>query len=232
VEANNAPDLLLKVDQLTLSDGTVAFINDNCDHQYILYLSSFNAHLSNLSNHSEEYVSTIKADGRFMGSGAASLAGTFRPQKRGSDFDLNLGVDGANLPWVKDLLRAYGRFDVQSGEMSIYSQASVKRGTISGYIKTLFSNVVVYDHEKHKEKPVLHHAYELMIGGAAKLLKNRSTQQIATEVSLNGKLDSPTMSTWEALRKLISNAFIDAIEPGFDRALGWNSNTASKQRAQ
>jgi hypothetical protein len=71
-----------------------------------------------------------------------------------------------------------------------------------------------------------------MIGGAAKLLKNRSTQQTATEVSLKGKLDSPTMSTWEALGKLISNAFIDAIEPGFDRALGRNSNTASKQHAQ
>jgi hypothetical protein len=71
-----------------------------------------------------------------------------------------------------------------------------------------------------------------MIGGAAKLLKNRSTQQTATEVSLKGKLDSPTMSTWEALGKLISNAFIDAIEPGFDRALGRNSNTASKKHAQ
>jgi hypothetical protein len=125
-----------------------------------------------------------------------------------------------------------GASTYKSGDVSIYSQASVKRGTISGYIKTLFRNVVVYNHNKDKEKPVFHQAYELMIGSAAKLLKNRSTQQIATEVSLNGKLDSPTMSTWEALGKLISNAFIDAIEPGFDRALGRNSNTASKQHAQ
>ena len=59
-----------------------------------------------------------------------------------------------------------------------------------------------------------------MIGGAAKLLKNRSSQNIPTVVSLNGKLDSPTTSTWEALEKLISNAFIAAIKPGFDRATG------------
>jgi hypothetical protein len=232
VKVNNAPDLLLKVDQLKLNDATVAFLNDNSDHRYSIHLSSFNAHLTNLSNHSEENVSTIRADARFMGSGETTLTGTFRPQKQGSYFDLNLGVERANLPSLNDLLRAYGRFDVQSGDVSIYSQASVKRGAISGYIKTLFSNVVVYNHQKDKEKPILHQAYELMIGSAAKVLKNRSTQQIATEVSLNGKLDSPTMNTWEALGKLISNAFIDAIEPGFDRALGRNSNTASKQHAQ
>jgi hypothetical protein len=140
-----------------------------------------------------------------------------------------LGVDKANLTSLNDLLRAYGRFDVQSGNVSIYSQASVKRGTISGYIKTLFSNVVVYNHEKDKGKPVLHQAYELMIGGATRLLKNHSTQQTATEISLNGKLDSPTISTWEALRKLVSNAFINAIEPGFDHATGWTSSTGPRQ---
>jgi hypothetical protein len=93
----------------------------------------------------------------------------------------------------------------------------------------LFSNVVVYNHEKDKGKPVLHQAYELMIGGAAKLLKNRSTQQTATEISLNGKLDSPTISTWEALGKLVSNAFINAIEPGFDHVTGWTSDTTPQQ---
>lgn len=228
-KVNNAPDLLVKIDQLKLNDATVAFLNDNSDHRYNLYLSSFNAHLTNLSNHFKGSASTIKADARFMGSGETTLAGTFSPRKQGSNFDLNLGVDGADLSSLNDLLRAYGRFDVQSGNVSIYSQASVKQGTITGYIKTLFSNVVVYNHEKDKGKPVLHQAYELMIGGAAKLLKNRSTQQTATEISLNGKLDSPTISTWEALGKLVSNAFINAIEPGFDHVTGWTSDTTQQQ---
>ena len=141
-------------------------------------------------------------------------------------------MNAASLPAINDLLRAYGRFDVQSGNVSIYSQASVKQATISGYIKTLFSDVVVYNHHKDKKKPLLNQGYELMIGGAAKILKKRSTQQIATQVSLSGKLDSPTMSTWAALGKLISNAFIKAIEPGFDHAIGRNSSTASEQPAR
>ena len=130
------------------------------------------------------------------------------------------------------LMISYGRMDASTLNVSIYSQASVKQGTITGYIKTLFSNVVVYNHEKDKGKPALHQAYELMIGGVAKLLKNRSTQQTATEISLNGKLDNLTISTWETLGKLVSNAFINAIEPGFDRATGWTSNTGQRQPSQ
>jgi hypothetical protein len=226
--ASNAPGLLLEVHELQLNKSIVAFSNDDSDRRYVLYLSDFNAHLTNLSNHSGEGISNINAHARFMGTGASSLAGTFRPQKHGSDFDLNLAVGQASLPSLNDLLRAYGRFDVQSGNVSIYSQASVRRGAISGYIKMLFNDVVVYNREKDKNKPLLHQAYELAIGGAAKLLKNRSTQHVATEVKLNGKLNSPTTSTWEALGNLVSNAFVNAIEPGFERVIGRVSDSDSE----
>jgi hypothetical protein len=92
----------------------------------------------------------------------------------------------------------------------------------------LFNDVVVYNREKDKNKPLLHQAYELAIGGAAKLLKNRSTQHVATEVKLNGKLNSPTTSTWEALGNLVSNAFVNAIEPGFERVIGRVSDSDSE----
>jgi hypothetical protein len=227
-KANNAPGLLLEVHELQLNKSILSSSNDDSDLRYVLYLSDFNVRLTSLSNHSEDGISGINAHARFMGTGASSLAGTFRPQKHGSDFDLNLAVDQANLPSLNDLLRAYGRFDVQSGNVSIYSQASVRGGAINGYIKMLFNDVVVYNHEKDKNKPLLHQAYELAIGGAAKLLKNRSSQHVATEVKLNGKLNSPTTSTWEALENLVSNAFVNAIEPGFERVIGPVSSSESE----
>jgi hypothetical protein len=70
-KANNASDLMLKVEQLLLKDSTIAFVNENSDQRYNLYFSSLNARLSNLSNHSED-ISTITANARFMGSGATT----------------------------------------------------------------------------------------------------------------------------------------------------------------
>ncbi len=90
---------------------------------------------------------------------------------------------------------------------------------MTGYVKPLFSDVEVYDAQKDKNKPILHQAYELAIGAAAKLVKNSSTQKVATEVNISGKLNSPDVSTWQAILQFVENGFMEAILPGFDRQI-------------
>lgn len=112
---------------------------------------------------------------------------------------------------------AYGKFDVQTGQLSAYSQVTVRRREMTGYVKPLYSNVKVYGLAKDKNKPVFHQAYELAVGAAAKVIKNSSTQKVATEVNLSGKLNNPDVSTWEAVLQFVQNGFVEAILPGFDR---------------
>jgi hypothetical protein len=57
----------------------------------------------------------------------------------------------------------------------------------------------VYAAQKDAKKPILHQEYELAIGGAARLLKNRSTQQVATKVDISGPASEPNLSTWQAV---------------------------------
>jgi hypothetical protein len=95
---------------------------------------------------------------------------------------------------------------------------SIKDGYINGYVKPMFSNLEVYNYQKDKNTGVRHQARELVIGGASHL-KNSSTQQVATEVNLTGKLTGPGVSTWQAFVQVLHNAFIEAILPGFDRSV-------------
>ena len=81
----------------------------------------------------------------------------------------------------------------------------------------MFSDLTVYDWSQDKHKPILHQAYEAVVGGAAHVFKNSKTKQVATEVNLTGKLKSPDTSTWQAVVEVLQNAFIQAILPGFDR---------------
>jgi hypothetical protein len=214
--ANNAPNLILKIDQLQLTDGTVAYRDEAGSVPYRLYISELGVHVSDLSNQSSQGVSALRLTGLFMGSGKTGLRGDFRPSKQAPDFDLNLAIDNTQLPSLNDLLRRYGRFDVQSGLMSIYTEVSVHDNQITGYVKPLFTDIQVYNYNKDKGKPVLHQAYELMVGGAAHLLRNHSTQAVATKVDLSGKFQQPNVSTWQAIVELAHNAFINAIVPGFD----------------
>jgi hypothetical protein len=65
----------------------------------------------------------------------------------------------------------------------------------------------------------------IVIGGASDLFKNSNTQQVATEIDLTGKLTSPGVSSWQAFMQVLHNAFIEAILPGFDRAVRPNAAT-------
>ena len=96
----------------------------------------------------------------------------------------------------------------------------------------MFANLKVYDYQKDKSTPVLHQAKELAIGGASHLFKNRSTEKVAADIDLKGKLTSPDISTWQALAQVLRNAFIEAIIPGFDRAVASNAGTDAVRQAR
>ena len=152
-----------------------------------------------------------------MGSGDTSIGGDFLASQQGPAFNLKVAIQNTDLPSMNDLLRAFGSFDVAAGQLSVFSQVAVKDGNIDGYLKPMFANLKVYDYQKDKGTGVLHQAKELAIGGASHLFKNRSTEKVAADIDLKGKLTSPDISTWQALAQVLRNAFIEAIIPGFDR---------------
>ena len=127
-----------------------------------------------------------------------------------------MAVEGASLPSINDFLRAYGKFDVAEGTFSVYSEVKVHNGRIDGYVKPLFKDIKVYDPQQDKKKPVLKKLYEKIVGGVSHLLENHPREQVATVADLSGTIDDPNTSTWEIFVRLVSNAFVKAILPGFD----------------
>ena len=55
------------------------------------------------------------------------------------------------------------------------------------------------------------------MGGVSHLLENRPRDQVATVADLSGPLSDPHTSPWEIVVRLVSNAFVRAILPGFQR---------------
>ena len=118
---------------------------------------------------------------------------------------------------LNDVFRAYGGFDVVKGVFSFFTELTVKNGTIHGYVKPLFKDVDVYDSEQDQDKALLQQLYEGVVGGTMTVLENRPRNEVATKGELSGPVNSPTMSTWQVLTKLIQNAFFKAILPGLER---------------
>ncbi len=217
IAQDDEPAMLVRIDRLALADSVLAFVHRSADDPYRLFVDRAGLVVSNLSSGFRQGPAKAKLTGRFMGSGAARGDFTFREEQDGPDFDMNVAIEGASLASMNDLLRSYGKLDVTEGTFSIYSEIKVNDRKITGYVKPLIKDVKVYDPEQDKQKPVLKKLYEKVAGGLASVLDNRPRDEVATVVDLSGTLDDPDTSVWAVVVRLVSNAFVKAILPGFDR---------------
>ena len=230
---NNRPAVEIAVHDFDVNHSNFTYTDKTSNPNYKLFINDTELTIKNLSNHQTKGPADLTLRGKFMGTGDTNIAGDFLASGQGPAFNLKVALLNTDLPSMNDLLRAFGRFDVAAGQLSVFSQVAVKDGNIDGYIKPMFANLKVYDYQKDKGTGVLHQAKELAIGGASHLFKNRSTDKVAADIDLKGKLTSPDIDTWQALGQIVRNAFIEAIIPGFDRAIasnnagGNNSNEAS-----
>jgi hypothetical protein len=220
-KASNEPSLLLRLDQFRLTNSNVGWINRMKSPDYRVFVSGANLGVTNLSNQFRDGPARATLTGRFMGTGATSARASYRAEKSGPDFDLDLKIEGTQMTSMNDIWRAYGKFDVVGGSLSIYSQIRVKDAKIDGYIKPLFKDVNVYDPEQDKEKPFFKKLYEGIVEGVADMFENRKTDKVVTVADISGPISDPNSSSIRIIGKLIENAFIKAILPGFERQLGF-----------
>ncbi|MDD2899279.1 MAG: DUF748 domain-containing protein [Desulfuromonadaceae bacterium] len=218
-ELSNKPGILIQADIIHLTGCTLGMVNNAARRPYRVFLSETDVRISNVSNQFSQGAAQVHLSAKFMGSGITTASATFRPEKSGPDFDLNLKIENTRMTSLNDVLRTYGNFDVSAGLFSLVSEIHVKNGRISGYIKPFFKDLNVYDSRKDKGKGVFHQMYEMMIGGAAQLLENHSHKEVATKAVISGAVGNPETSTWQIVGALLRNAFLQALLPNFEKII-------------
>jgi Domain of Unknown Function (DUF748) len=214
---SNEPTLEIKVDELEMHNTQLGFVNRAAKPPYRMFFTDATIEIQNFSNHLKDGVARGKTKAKFMGSGPTQIEFAFRPETKGPDFNFTARIENTDLRTMNDLFRAYGNFDVAGGVFSLYSEIKVRQGKIEGYVKPLFRDMDVYDERQDREKSVFRKLYEGLVGGIAGLLENRPREEVATQTSISGDIESPQTSTGETVLRLIQNAFFKAILPGFER---------------
>jgi hypothetical protein len=215
-QVTNHSNVLLRVDDVTILHSTFTFRNQVANTPYWVSLADAQIRLANVSNQRAEGKLRGDMTGKFMDSGDAAVHLTLSPDVKRPEFDVTVRVDATEVPAMNDVLRAYAGVDAVGGRFSLYSEVSVRQGTINGYVKPLFKDLDLYDARQDRHKPFFHKLKEGLMAAAAWTLKNRDRGEVATKINLSGPLDSPRFSTWEALGGFLENAFVRAILPGFE----------------
>jgi hypothetical protein len=209
----------LRIERLEVAKSTFGFINQAANPAYRLRLTDTTLTVENLGNQRRDGPAVVRLAGQLMGRGETRVTASLQPQARSADVDVTAQIEGADLVRLKDLVRAYGGFEIKAGELSLYSELEMKSGAIAGYVKPMFRGVEVgTDGEAVPEKGLRQRVYEGIVGIGAKVLKNRLRGEVATVVPISGRVDRPEMARWETVSRLLQNAFLDPLMPGYEPA--------------
>src|SRR5216684_2107822 len=218
-QAANTSSTELRIDRLDVRQSTFGFTNQAATPSYQLQLTDTNLSVEHLGNQGQTGPAVARLSGQLMGRGETRLTATLQRRAGSADMDVTAQIEDADLVRLKDLIRAYGGFEITAGAFSVYSELQAKGGAITGYVKPLFRGVEVgSDGAAVAEKGFRQRLYEGLVGIGAKILKNRLRGEVATVVPISGRVDRPEVARWETVGRLLQNAFLRPITPGYEPA--------------
>jgi hypothetical protein len=227
---SNEPETKIRADVLTIRQSSFGYVNKTSTPNYRLFIDHMDATLKHFSNQTAEGPAALELQGRFMGTGATKVSGTFQPETKNADFTVNVAIENTEMAPMSDLFKSFGNFDIKKGLFSFYAELTIKDNRVNGYVKPLFKDMQVYDRRPAQEKSLFHKVYVGMVGGISKLLENRSRKEVATKATISGPVDSPSTSTWQVIVNLIRNAFISSILPGFEKEVEQPKSNPSSEK--
>ncbi len=216
-EMSNAPGAIIRVDLMKITKGTLGYFNQTTDPKIRIYADHIEATVKDFSNQLAEGSSAFQLHGRFLGSGATEITGTFRPESRSPHLDLKIAIENTDMRAMSNIFQAYGKFDIKKGDFSFFSEMTIRNNEVQGYVKPIFQNMEVTDMRTPEEKGIFHKLYVGAVKVFTELLTNRPHQQVATQTDISGPLDDPDTSILQIIVNLIRNAFFQAILPGFEQ---------------
>jgi Domain of Unknown Function (DUF748) len=222
----------LKLNKFEIVEGEIHYRDFHSKPTFDIYTKNVHILAENLSNaekNKQILPSTIEASGDVYG-GKATASMKMDALAKSPTFDGNMKLVGLNLTNLNNFIDAFAKFDIKSGEISIYTEAAAKDGRITGYTKPIIKNLKVLNWEKDKDKPVKI-AYEAVVEAVAWIFKNHNKDQLATRVEFEGNIKKPDISIWELIGQVLKNAFIQALYPSLENSVNLGSLTGNKDKS-
>ncbi|MEO8810114.1 MAG: DUF748 domain-containing protein [Rhodanobacter sp.] len=209
----------MRLDELTVINGTVTFNNFVSSPRVDLKMTDVNGTVTNLTNVERQggsRVANMHATAKILGQAPLETHAQFDPLENHGDFKVDLRVSNVDLTHANQLARAYTGLDLASGKGDFTMQLEASDGQLKGYAKPLFHNLQIFswkqDVEKDHKNP-FQLAWEAAAQAVTFIFKNHAKDQFATRIPISGRIDDKKLGTFPAILNVLHNAFVQAYTP-------------------
>jgi Domain of Unknown Function (DUF748) len=213
-----------RINRVAAHDGEIHFRSFHTKppvNVYLHHVELVALNLTNAEGREGSRVARLTMRGIPMNAGMLRLSTSLDPfAKTHPDFDFAGEVTGADLTQWNDFLQAYGKFDVQRGTFSVYSELVGRGNRFDGYVKPFFGDVDVLDVKKDLPKGWLHTIWEAIVGATDEVFQDQSHDRVATRIPISGTVGDPKIGFWATLGNVVRNAFIESLVPRLEGKIG------------
>lgn len=222
----------ININNLKIVDGSIFLHDHNSKTPTIIYLKDLEANFSNMSNvvyKKEGLPSEFYVSGTSIGDGKLNVKGEAHFLKQIPDIDYNFTFEDVQMTALNDFLRSNMNIDAESGVFNLYHELAINDSQINGYIKPIIKNLKIFAW-KEENRTALEFLKEAGIDLIADIFKNHKKNQFATNIPINGSLDSPKFNNFKALLATLQNTFIKALKEQTDDTINF-SETEKKSES-
>jgi hypothetical protein len=208
----------LRINRFTVTDGEIHYVDLARNPVVDVPMTDVDIEGTGLTNEQSDTSKVLPATIKMSSSlyeGRLTVNTRLDPLNKVPTFDLDATMTNTALTNFNNFFTAYGKFDVEKGSMSLYTELAARDGEFSGYVKPLITDLKVLKLSDEEGNP-LQVAWEAFIGGTLEIFTNQPKDQFATKVPFDGKFKNPDVDLGTAIFAVLRNAFIEALKPSLD----------------
>jgi hypothetical protein len=210
----------LNINRLEFKNGTLQYADHTSEPPVNVSMTEIHLVAYNLRNSYDSAAvlpATINAHA-IVYDGRLDLKMKLNPLADVPTFDLNAEWKNTNLRKLNNFFQAYANIDVNKGTFGLYTEIAAKEGHFTGYVKPLIEGMDVVGKEDRKDN-ILQKLWESISATVTETFENPKKETFATKIPLNGEIEDPKASIWQAILQVLKNAFIRALQPAIDQEI-------------
>lgn len=228
------------IDELSVNDGSFTFSAFSEEKNGGLEIFDIRGSVTDLHNDEQsELLASALFEGKMSENGSIAIAGRLNPNTSRPTFDINLRLLNLSAAVTDDIVTIYAPFDLEAGNLDVAAELVGQEGKIDGYIKAGIHDLEVFSWHEDFEEDVLEgdqNPLSLLVEGVSAMLttlfENDKRDLVATTIPIDGTLDDPDPSLFEAFLGLLENAFIEALEMDIDHLISFETEEESNEAGE
>jgi hypothetical protein len=213
-----------RINRFEITKGEIHFRNFHSRPPVNIFIHELDSVATNLTNSrdiAQKLPAGVVAHGRSLGDGQLFVMVHLDAFAKAPTYKLEASITNMDLVALNDFLKAYGKFDVERGTASIFTEVASADGHYEGYVKPVLENIDVFSWQKEKRKNILQIFWQAIVGTAATVLKNQPKDRLATIVPISGDYEQSGADILSAIGGILKNAFVRALVPRIEHTVSF-----------